>query len=42
MVTGDNVDTARAIAKSCNIINPNNPNSLVLKGKNKIKKILKI
>ena len=33
MVTGDNKDTAAAIAKECGIIDPNNHDSLVLEGK---------
>jgi magnesium-transporting ATPase (P-type) len=32
MVTGDNKLTARAIAKECGIIDPNDPNSLVMEG----------
>ena len=33
MVTGDNKITARAIARECGIIDVNNPNSLVMEGK---------
>jgi len=32
MVTGDNKDTARAIAKECHIIDPNDPQSIVMEG----------
>lgn len=32
MVTGDNKDTARAIAKECHIIDPNDPYSIVMEG----------
>ena len=37
MVTGDNKDTARAIALECGIIDPKNANSLVLEGPEFIK-----
>ena len=32
MVTGDNIDTARAIAKSCGLIDANDANALVIEG----------
>lgn len=32
MVTGDNKDTARAIARECGILDPNNPNDMVIEG----------
>ena len=32
MVTGDNLLTARAIAIECGIVDPNNPDSLVMNG----------
>jgi len=32
MVTGDNLQTARAIAIECGIIDPNNADSLVMNG----------
>ena len=37
MVTGDNKDTARAIALECGIIDPKNAHSLVLEGPEFIK-----
>ena len=39
MVTGDNVDTARAIAKQCGIVEHGDSNSLVMKGEDFIKEI---
>ena len=32
MITGDNVITAKAIARECGIIDENNPNSLIMEG----------
>ncbi len=37
MVTGDNKDTARAIALKCGIIDPNDPDSIVIEGPDFIK-----
>jgi len=39
MVTGDNINTARAIATKCGIISGKNPNELVLEGKEFNKRI---
>ena len=39
MVTGDNINTARAIASKCGILQLNNPNHLVLEGKEFNKRI---
>jgi len=39
MVTGDNAITARAIAKECGLIDPNNPKSIVIEGVDFINKI---
>lgn len=37
MVTGDNKDTARAIAIECGIVRPENKNDLVMEGTDFIK-----
>jgi Ca2+ transporting ATPase len=39
MVTGDNAMTARAIAKECGLIDPNNPKSVVMEGVDFIHKV---